>query len=129
MGTAYYPSFERDIPGYDPATAMSGKAIGRAMKELDAICNRLSVTPLSSFYSESNAEVFKKIGEPVPAGLKDNPIKWSEPIDALRTIDALLEWHRTNAAEPQVIQDLQNLNQALLMAAEHATRFRLRIDL
>ena len=95
------------------------------MKELDAICGRLGVISLSSFYSESSAEAFEKIGEPMPPDMRDEPIKWSEPTDGLRTIAALLKC----GCEPKVVRDLEDLRRVLLVAAENGTRFRLRIDI
>jgi hypothetical protein len=108
---------------------MSGKALGRAIRELDMICGRLGVASVGSFYSESNTEEFRKIGEPMPAGMREEPIKWSEPSDGLHTVGALSERHCKDTVEPQVIQDLEDLKRVLLVAAKHGTRFRLRIDI
>ena len=129
MGAAYYPSFERAVKGYEPATAMSGKMIARQIEELDAVCTRLQVAPLSSFYSESAAEAFEKIGEEMPEGMHDKPVRWSEAKDALRTVNSLLELYRSNAAEQKVVKDLEDLRDILVVAVEHGTRFRSRIDI
>jgi len=128
MGVAYYPAFENDVAGYEPSTAISGKALARAMDELDAICGELGVRTLMSFYSESNAEAFAKIGEPVPPGMKEDPIQWSEPADGLRTIEALLECDKIGNFKDGVIADLESLQEILQVAIKHSTRFRLRID-
>jgi len=132
MGVAYYPSFERQIPGFDPSTAVSGKSTARSMKQLDGICVRLGMASLMSFYSESNEEAFGKIGEPVPPGMQDDPIQWSEPAEGLRTVVGLIEYLRTHAGElpdtARIQEDLEDFRKVLIKAQEHGTRFRLRID-
>ena len=120
MGVAYYPEFEREIPGYDPSVAVSGKAVARAMDQLEAICKRLGLTPLLDFYSESNEEAFDKIGEEVPPDLRDEPIKWSEPELGLRTASGLIE-HLTNHPDElpdvaRVCEDLEAFRQVFKTA-------------
>jgi len=133
MGVAYYPSFERAIAGFDPATAVNGKPVARVIERLDKICKRLRVTPLTDFYSESVEEAFAKIGEEVPEGMKEQPICWSEPSAGLRTVEGLiayLEAHDEALPDaPGVIEDLEGLQQVLQKAQKHRTRFRLRIDI
>jgi hypothetical protein len=69
MGIAYYPSFEKKIPGFEPATAVSGKTVARAIEQLDEICKRVGVKPMGSFLSESLEKSFALTGEDVPAGM------------------------------------------------------------
>ena len=133
MAVALYPAFEEDIPGYDPATAMSGKALSRAVRagrgELEEICRGLGVMPIFDFYSESYEETFVKIGEPVPDDLpSEAPVKWSNPAEGLRTVEALLACPDCQALAPALLEDLRDFRAILLKAAQHGTRFRLRID-
>jgi hypothetical protein len=134
MGIALYPEFEKDIPKYDPSTAMSGKALARAVGGgqgmLELMCRRLGVVPIFDFYSESHEEAFAKIGEPVPPDLPpDEPLKWSDPAEGLRTVGALLACPDGEPVPPDVLEDLDDFRAILLTALEHGTRFRLRIDM
>lgn len=134
MGVALYPEFEKSIPGYDPSTAISGKALAHAVGggrgEIEQMCHRLGVVPIFGFYSESNEEAFAKLGEPVPAGLPpEEPLKWSDAAEGLRTVEALLACPELEAMPPHVSEDLRNFRAILFKAAEHGTRFRLRIDM
>jgi hypothetical protein len=133
MGAAYYPSFEREIDGFDPSVAISGKPIARAMSQLDEICKRLGAAPLLDFYSESTEEAFKKIGEPVPQGLRASPVSWSEPEKGIRTVTSLIEYLEAHPDElpntPTLKEDLEGLREVLTKAQKHGTRFRLRIDI
>ncbi|HMD53793.1 MAG TPA: hypothetical protein VKJ65_04505 [Phycisphaerae bacterium] len=133
MGVAYFPEFERQVTGFDPSAAVCGKSLARAIKRLDEICKHLGTAPLFIFYSESNEEAFKTIGKPVPPGLQDNPIHWSEPEQGLQTIVSLIKYLHDHPAElpdaPSILEDLESLRQVLLKAQEHRTRFRLRIDI
>lgn len=84
MGVALYPEFEVSVAGYSPSTAISGKALARAVDagrgDLEISCRRLGVVPIFEFWSESNAEAFSKIGELLPPDLpQEEPLKWSEP--------------------------------------------------
>ena len=132
MGVAYYPVFEKAIPGFNPSVEVSGKSMAKALEVLDGICRKLEKRELSSFYSESNHETFASIGSDAPPGLCDEPIAWSQPADGLTTVDALLEHlsREPSAVErPEaVIADLRSLRRVLLEAERHHTRFRLRID-
>jgi hypothetical protein len=133
MGVAYYPVFERKIDGYNPSVLVNGKPIARAMARLEEICKRLGITPLMGFYSESNEEVFAKIGEPVPPGMREDPVRWSEPEQGLRTVVGLMDYLRDYPAElpdaARIREDLEGFRQVFLKAQEHQTRFRLRIDI
>lgn len=129
MGTAFYPSFDHVIEGYEPATALDGKALGRHVETLDAACPRLGVLPLLSFYSESIEEAFEKIGEPVPQDIPCRPIKWTDPVEGIRTIDALLNDEESVVDDAAVKRDLEELKQALLVAKKHGLQFRLCADI
>jgi hypothetical protein len=134
MGVALYPEFEKNIPGYNPSTAISGKTLARSVDggkgEIERLCHRLGVRSIFDFYSESNEEAFAKLGEPVPPGLPpEEPLKWSEPAEGLRTVEALLACPDLEATSPRVSEDLRHFRDILLKASEHGTRFRLRIDM
>lgn len=94
MGTALYLEFENEIPGYDPRASVLGEPLSRVIQfgkgQVDLICHSDGLTQIYEFYSESNEEAFAKIGEPVPPGLKPDPIKWTAPEEGLRAIDAVL---------------------------------------
>src|SRR5690349_17814318 len=113
MGTAYYPTLEHPIEGYDPAVEVSGKPIARSIELLDEICDRIGQKTLTSFYSESSAEAFETIGEDVPDDLPEgDPIHWTDPADGLRTVSALTDYLRLHPdAVPNsaaVIDDLKS---------------------
>jgi hypothetical protein len=134
MGVALYPAFERDVAGFDPSTAMSGKALARAAYDDDGELEKLAVssgvTPILAFYCETTAEAFEKIGEPVPADLPpEDPLKWSESDDGLRTVDALLASPNRSGMPENLIADLTRLREVLLVAKANGVRFRLRIDI
>jgi len=132
MGLALYPSFEKNISGFNPVTALNGKPVAQAIGQLDKICTDLVEKPLSGFHSESLEEAFEKIGEPVPEDLPPQPIAWSEPSDGIKTISALIVYLNSNPKQVSnaqlVIADLEGFLKALIKASEHGTRFRLRYD-
>ena len=99
MGVAYYPVFEREIPGLNPATAVSGKSIAKAIEALDKLAKRLGVTPLSAFYSESSEETFANIGEDVPDDIEEPPIQWFNAAEGLATIRAIASHLRSNPGD------------------------------
>jgi len=134
MGTAYYPTLEHPIEGYDPAVEVSGKPIAHSIELLDEICDRIGQKTLTSFYSESSAEAFETIGEDVPDDLPEGgPIHWTDPADGLRTVAALSDYLRLHPnAVPNsaaVMDDLKSFRTVFSKALEHGTRFRLRIDI
>ena len=134
MGTAYYPSFEHPVEGYEPAVEVSGKLVARSIELLDEICDRIGQKTLTSFYSESNAEAYELIGEEPPDDMPaGEPVHWSDPADGLRTVAALGDYLRTHPdAVPEseaVISDLKAFRTIFSTALAHGTRFRLRIDI
>ena len=145
MGAAYYPVLHPAIPGFQPELVVSGKATARAMPVLDEISAQLGVRALSDYYSESVEEAFAKIGEPVPPGMKDEPIKWSYPADGLETVRALANHLRSNGSHDleitdstgrtrtvsaeAIASDLEALASVLTKAVEQKCSFRLRTDI
>jgi hypothetical protein len=134
MGTAYYPSFEHPIEGYNPAVEVSGKPIARSMELLDEICDRIGQKTLTSFYSESNAEAYELLGEEPPEDMPaGEPLHWTDPAEGLRTVAALTDYLRLHPdALPNtaaVLDDLKAFRTVFSTALEHGTRFRLRIDI
>jgi len=101
MGVAYYPILEKKIPGYEPATAISGKALAKAMEVLDRCAVEAGVRPLSEFFSESASESFESIGEDTPEGLKESDVQWFSPEDGLAAIRGLSEYI---SAHPGILQ-------------------------
>jgi hypothetical protein len=131
VGVALYPDFEHDVPGYNPTTSISGKALAAAVYEggLEAVCHKLGVTPLLDFYSETKAEGFEKIGEAIPPDWAPEKPQWFEPAVGLHTVDALLGYPEAENMEPRLLDDVRQLQKILSVALEHGTRFRLRIDI
>ena len=145
MGMAYYSVLNPPIEGYQPELIVGGKAIARAMALLDAWAGELGVQPLSGYHSENLEETFEKIGEPVPEGVPDRPIKWSDPADGLATIRALVA--RIEAEDESefeiegpvrrnqtvnadwLAEDLRALEAVLKRASENKSKFRLRVDI
>jgi hypothetical protein len=133
LGVALYPVFERDVPGYDPSTGLSGKALAQAVDAghgpLEATCRAIGVTPIFGFYHETNSESFEKIGEEVPANQALDEPQWFDPDDGLRTVSGLLECADAERMEPRLLGDLVRLQQVLEIAKNHGTGFRLRLDI
>jgi hypothetical protein len=92
MGVAYYPVLEKKIPGFEPATAISGKALAQAMEVLDRCAVEAGLRPLSEFFSESASESFESIGEDTPEGLKGSDVQWFAPEEGLTAIRRLSEY-------------------------------------
>jgi hypothetical protein len=126
MGLAYYPSFEKKIKGYEPATEVSGKGIAKSIEKLDTICKKLKVPSLSSFQSQSMEESYD--ADDLPPGFKPTPIVFTDPAVGISTIDALLKYFESPRSPAGPVDDLEDLKKALKVAAKHKTRFRLIID-
>jgi len=101
MGVAYYPVLEKKIPGFEPATAISGKALAQAMEVLERCAVAAGVRPLSEFFSESASESFESIGEDLPEGMKESDIEWFAPEVGLTAIRGLSEYI---SAHPEALQ-------------------------
>ncbi|HEY2586841.1 MAG TPA: hypothetical protein VGI81_13940 [Tepidisphaeraceae bacterium] len=145
MGVAFYPVLNPAIVDYQPHLLVNGKAIAKAMPLLESWAKEVGVRPLYDFYSESTEEVFAKIGEPVPPGTKDEPIKWAEPDDGIKTVRAMLERLRSepgpalsvtdergrerSVSVEQLIRDLEAFESVFRRASDHGSKFRLRIDI
>ena len=134
MGTAYYPTLEHPIEGYDPCVEVSGKPIAGSIELLDEICDRIGQKTLTSFYSESNAEAYELIGEEPPDDMPvGEPVHWTDPADGLRTVAALSDYLRAHPHAVRnseaVIADLKAFRTVFSTALAHGTRFRLRIDI
>jgi len=100
---------------------------------------------LEDFHSESVQESFDKIGEPVPEGMKKEPVKWSEPADGVATIRGLLarvgeelgpdvsfkneQGRDQTVSVARLTEDLQAMDAVLEVAATRGSKFRLRIDI
>ena len=145
MGMGYYPALNPPVPGIQPELIVSGKTLAEAMPALDELSEQLGVQKLGSFHSESIEESFALLGESVPPGMPEKPIEWFEPEMGLKTIRALRNHvashtqisllvkdarDREKTVELDgVMTDLQQLENVLGTAAQHKSKFRLRIDI
>jgi hypothetical protein len=108
MGAAYFPSFDKEVDGYDPSVEVGGKPLSRAIEQLDKICESLGVPTVM-------------------------PIEWTTPEAGLKTFDTLIAHLEKNpAAVPDakgVLADLHAFRKVMKVAQKNRARFRLRIDI
>ena len=63
MGVAYYIVLDNDEPGFD--TFVNGKAVARAIDELDALCDEAGLAKLDSFMGQSADDFADLLGEDI----------------------------------------------------------------
>jgi hypothetical protein len=127
MSVALYVALERDVPGID-ASAVCGKFLSRAQKQLDAIARRQALTPLEDFVSMDPQEVADLFGA-IPEGLTE---QWFEPSEGLKTVRGLLNYLRQDPSgirnAREVCADLEATERVLAAAREQGVRFHLAVD-
>jgi hypothetical protein len=122
MGAAHFIVLERKIDGLD--TMMDGKSLSRHIKSLDTAARMLGVRPLSEFFSMALEDL---------AGFMDGvegvelpPLRQFSAQDGLATVRALLL--RPEAQADGVVQDLQNCERILSVAAHHGVGWHFEMD-
>jgi hypothetical protein len=132
MGAALFIVLEREITGLD--TIMDGKSLSRANEKLDALANKIGVTPLSEFFSADPAQAAEFLeGE----GLEDSeitipPQQQFTAEQGLATVRALLAHIASNPTSipgsDGVIRDLKDCERILSSAATHGVKWHMEID-
>lgn len=130
MAGGWQVLLESEIDGVESAPG-SGVALLYQQRHIDALAERLEVTPLSHFFSRDPGAVAAYLTEqglnPADYDLPDE--EWHAAEDGLTTVRALLEGlNRDASSVPQaekVIADLGDIEQVLSVAALHGIRFHL----
>ncbi len=108
---------------------MNGKSLSKHMNSLDQAAGELGVTPLSEFYSidpEQAAEFWADEGIE-PGDIKLSPLEQFSARDGLATVRALLAHKAVHKSD--VVEDLQDCERILIVAAEHGVGWHFEIDI
>ncbi len=126
MGAANYIVLERTVEGLD--TMMDGKGLARHGEELEAAAQRLGVRPLVEFFSADPTEVAEFMeGEGVEMDVTElPPLQHFSAEEGLATVRALLT--QASLWDEMVIQDLNDCERILTVAAKHQVRWHLEGD-
>ena len=132
MGASFYISLERAIDDVDPLD-IDGKAVCRASEALEALAERLKVTPLLTFYSADPSELADLADDLPDEALAELPPRTYFPAeDGLRTIRTLCNHLRQNPdAVPdgaEALVDLYEFEKILARAVEEDVRWHLGGD-
>jgi hypothetical protein len=114
---------ERDIDGLD--IFMNGKSLSKHIEALDAAAGELGVSPLSEFYSIDPAQAADFAG----MDLEDVNLPELEHFsakDGLTTVRALLAHKPVH--QDHVLQDLQDCERILSVAAKHSVGWHFEVD-
>jgi hypothetical protein len=130
MAAGWSVILEGEVPGIAPA-AGSGKSLLYFQRQIDDLAKRLKLSPLSGFFSRSRADILAYLQD---AGVERDPEsvpdeQWFDPADGLATVRGLLDSLRedpTSVPDPvKIIADLEQIESALVGAAESGVRFHL----
>jgi hypothetical protein len=133
MGVAIYAVVKDKSPELEPLViGISGKALARAIEDVEAIAQEASITPLMQFCSQDPAEIEDLLGdEGEGVDLPDE--QWFDARDGLATVRALLESLRRSPARVddagEVITDLAAIERLLVAADRAGTSFHVAIDI
>ncbi len=132
MSVALFIVLERHIAGFDPG--VSGKALGRARAQLDALAEVAGVKPLMEFYSAS-PEVLFKFAQSEGVAIEENegpipPERWFLAEDGLVTIRGLKDAAKAEKIENlgRILADLDEIERVLETAKENGVRWHLVVD-
>lgn len=134
MGLGWYVVLERELPGV-AINKDGGKALIHHQHELDELAERLELLPLSDLVSvrpQAVAAYLQQQGlDPDEIPIPDE--EWHDAAEGLKTVRGLLEHLRKEpAAVPnssRVVQDLQGIEKALIVAEREKALFHLASDL
>ncbi len=139
MGVSIYPVLNKEVPGFD-VTEVSGKALADFMFENESL-----FAPLLRFLSNDEEELAGFIADQTGQDAKEIEVpaeEWFDPQEALPFVQRLLEQVRLipqsvikvpDRWEPKeftegVINDLVNLEKALVLAQQQQAQFHLAMD-
>jgi hypothetical protein len=133
MGSAFYVSLNKDVPGVDPACDIDGKLLSKAQEKLDKTAANLNVKPLMSYFSVG-AEARQFLQDEGFADSGDIPPEtWFDTVDGLVTVRALIDFITSNPSTIKnsdgVLVDLKALEQILSAASDAGAKFHLSIDI
>jgi hypothetical protein len=124
---------EQEIAGVEPGGG--GKALLYYHRQIDELAERLDLIPPSRFFSRSPGDIAEYLrNQGFERSLDELPEEeWFDPADALRSVRGLLEALRsTPAAAPEparIVADLEQIEQALVLAEARGIRFHLGREL
>ena len=133
MSQGWRVVLEQEISGIDPSGG--GKALLYYHRQIDELAERLELTPPSRFFSRSPGDIAEYLrSQGFERSLDELPEEeWFDPADALRSVRGLLEALRlTPSAAPEparIVADLEQIEQALVLAEARGIRFHLGREL
>lgn len=132
MSVAYYIVLDVEEPGFD--TFVNGKAVIRALEELDALCGRNELPTLDSFIGQPLSDFEDWLDEDIelPAG-DDGEAKWFKPNDGISLIESIISAIEQNpgtiASADAVLEDLQEYKAVLKQAQRINAKWHLALDI
>jgi hypothetical protein len=126
-----------DTHSADLESEFFGLALSRSDKVLERMAKQLGVAPLSSFVSVDveDQEMLAELAEEAGADISDwkpEPVKWFDPADGLKTVEALLtrlsEDSKATKKKAALLEELTDLRTALTGIARKKARWRFWID-
>jgi len=133
MSAALYIVPEKEIAGFD--SAVNGKALSAGEAELALITEKLRVTSLMDFFSQSPAETIDFIA--YQGGADDDldvaDETWFSPADGLKTTRALLGYLEENpdaaSATHAITRELREFETVLQKLSDENVRWHLAVDM
>lgn len=130
MGVAYYIELDNDDLDVNN---IDGKAVAKAMDNLNALAKSIGVTPLEDFMGQSMDDICDMLGEDIKEYGVDGVASWFEPKEGIAVLERLIGELRTNPqqvkAATAVIEDLESYVAALRTAEECGAKWHLAIDI
>lgn len=130
MAGGWQVLLESELSGVECAGG-GGVALLYQQRHIDELARRLGVAPLSRFFSRAPDEIADYLAQQGldPAKFELPEEAWFEADDGLNTVHSLLDALRSDSSSvPQherVMRDLEEVEQALRLAALHNVRFHL----
>ena len=132
MSAALYIVLEEADPGFD--THVDGKALSHADTQLQALAQRLGVTPLMEFFSVDPEDMLAE-AEEFDVGVTADEVpaeQWFSADAGLQTVQTLLAHLDANPgaieAGPAVANELSTFQRVLEQARERGIRWHLAVD-
>jgi hypothetical protein len=126
-----------DKKSAEPKDEFFGLELSRADKALDKLAKQLKVPPLTSFVSVDveDQEMLAELAEEAGADISDwkpDPVKWFEPAEGLKTVQALIKKLADNEKamkkQAEIVKELSELQAALVGIGKKKAKWRFWID-
>lgn len=131
MSFAYYIVLDDSNPGFD--TFVNGKAVARAVAEIDALCEQERLGRLDQFIGQSVAEFGDLLGEDIELPESESvEAVWFDPDEGITFLDALTAKIRSDRSLPfrgDVLEDLAEYRRVLVQAKAIRAKWHLAIDI